>query len=213
MRGVLLVLFIFATLGCQAGPTGPTGPEGSNGPVGMVGPKGDKGDPGATGAKGDKGDQGDPGDVGPQGPQGVAGNTGPQGPAGPQGLTGAPGMTGPPGASGPQGTQGPQGPPGAGPINFADVYAEFNTIVVQPNQDGAVDVFCGAGDVVVGGSCEATGGDGRTSFTTNRAIMPYPPTPPNDPMSRGWTCQAHNFGVGAAQTLTMRANVICYAIP
>lgn len=143
--------------------------------------------------------------MGPMGPMG------PQGPEGEPGPQGAQGNTGPAGPPGPQGDPGPQGAPGAGPINFGDVYARFNTVGVNPAQLGTADVFCDAGDVVIGGSCEATGGTGQNTFTKNRPAMPFPPTPDGQAGSRGWSCESQNYST--TQVMNLRANAICYDIP
>lgn len=217
MRGSALVLplLLLGLSACDA-----KGPKGDPGPQGEVGPKGDKGekgDPGSgTGEKGEKGDVGAPGPQGEQGPEGPIGMTGPVGPAGPKGDTGAPGAAGAPGAPGPQGLQGIPGIPGedgedgAGPLSITQVYGKTNSVVVGLNADGAVDVFCNTGDVLLSGSCEATGGDGRTSFTLNRPTIPFQ-NPPVAAGGRGWTCNAHNYGVNPGQQMTMRVNAICYA--
>lgn len=196
---------------------GAKGPKGDPGPQGEVGPKGDKGEPGmATGEKGEKGDQGDIGVPGVPGPEGPPGMTGPVGPPGPKGDDGAPGIQGPPGQAGAPGAQGIPGIPGAdgedgaGPLSITQVYGKTNSVVVGLNADGIVDTFCNSGDVLLGGSCEANGGDGRTSFTTNRPTIPFA-NPPVASGTRGWTCAAHNFGVNPGQGLTIRVNAICYA--
>jgi hypothetical protein len=119
-----------------------------------------------------------------------------------------PGAQGTQGIQGIQGQPGPKGDPGAGPINLADVYMRFTTINVGLNQDGARDTFCDAGDPVIGGSCEASGGDGHTTFTVDRPVIPADPTQPG---SRGWLCNAHNYST--VQGMTLRANAICYNVP
>lgn len=180
----------------------------------MVGPKGERGEKGETGPKGPQGDIGIPGVPGPEGPEGGPGVAGPPGPQGIIGDVGAPGPQGPPGMTGPQGVQGvpgPAGDDGAGPLDLTQVYGKTNSITVGPNQPAAVTVGCLPGDVVLGGSCEAIGGDGRTSFNTNRPIVPVqnPPVPATG--SRGWQCAANNLGTNVAQTLTVNVFAVCYS--
>jgi hypothetical protein len=219
LGGALLACLVACDAGDTGpvGPVGPEGPEGDEGDPGMVGPEGPEGPEGPAGPEGPPGEQGPPGPAGPQGeqgeqgpegPQGIQGEQGPPGPAGPKGDTGTPGATGMPGLTGPQGPEGPEGPPGAGPINFDDVYLRTASVVVNANQTGIRDVFCDAGDVVIGGSCDASGGDGRFSFIQNRPLIPDPPS-----TSRGWICEAHNFGTLPQQTLTIRVHAICYDTP
>lgn len=132
-----------------------------------------------------------------------------QGIQGIQGASGAQGIQGPPGTPGAPGPEGPQGEPGAGPIETADVYLKSNSVQVLPNQDGVIDVFCNSGDAVIGGSCDATGGDGRASFLQNRPIIPAPPIQG----SRGWACAAHNYGTLPIQAMTINVYAICYDVP
>lgn len=213
MRGVgVVVLLTFALAGCSK--PGEQGPKGDPGAPGKTGPKGDQGERGETGAKGEQGDIGIPGVPGPEGPPGLTGPAGLQGAQGVAGAVGAPGPQGSPGSPGPQGIPGlpgADGNDGAGPLDITQVYGRTSSASVPANQDGAVNVACLSGDVVLGGSCEAVGGDGRTSFTTNRAIVPVQAPPVSASGGRGWSCAAHNFGVSVSQTLTLTANAVCYS--
>lgn len=208
--GAALVLLALAAC---TGSAGKEGPEGDPGAVGMVGPKGDKGEKGDTGPKGPQGDIGIPGVKGPEGPEGPPGVAGPPGP---QGIIGDPGPSGSQGVAGPQGPQGVQGLPGpagedgAGPLDLTQVYGKTNSAVVALNDDGSVNVACNFGDLVLGGSCEAVGGDGRTSFKVDRPSLPYQ-NPPVASGGRGWSCSAHNYGTQVGQQLTITANAICYS--
>lgn len=91
------------------------------------------------------------------------------------------------------------------------IYWKTNSSVVALKDDGAVTVGCNSGDIVLGGSCEATGGDGRTSFKVDRPIVPATNPPGVTVGSNGWQCVAHNYGVNPGDQLTITANAICYS--
>lgn len=179
------------------GPAGPKGDPGSEGPVGPQGPKGDSGAPGAMGPSGAQGASGAQGPIGPQGSVGPAGNNGP---TGAPGAVGPQGVAGPAGPTGPKGNQGDVGPAG-GPLGPADTYVVYNTAVLQPLADVALDTFCQTGDVVISGSCDQETLAQPVTWMKNRAHVTA---------SQGWDCTAHNW---ANTQVTIRVNVLCHAVP
>lgn len=208
LASACLVLVVSA---CESGVQGPEGDPGPQGPKGPRGDQGEPGDAGPPGAKGDQGEPGPPGPLGAEGPAGPQGAAGPVGAPGPQGAQGSPGLPGPPGpqgATGIQGFPGPVGADGKGPLDLVQVYAATASIVVAANQTGAMNASCLPGDVLLNGSCEATGGDGRTSFSIDRPQIPFQ-NPPVTSGARSWQCEARNWS--ASLPMTIRANAVCYS--
>lgn len=120
---------------------------------------------------------------GPQGPPGAVGPQGPAGPPGPQGLAG---------------TQGPQGTPGLSGVNQV-----LGTGVVPNAFFGTrVDAVCRAGQVVIGGGCDAAFGfpDQNTGYITPTILKATPSA------TNTYTCL---FNGGDGINMAVAAVAIC----